>query len=237
MFNSWGIEKVSATAALTLYNVLYNVARLAAPAAGFLILLALSHFSPVHATVALVCGLLALLLAGCLAIVMRWEAAARFAGRTAGSVAHRFRPSKVDVPEWEEAAVAYRRSLGHEMHGRAVPAFCAQATILAVEVLLFVVCVRATGTSPAAAVTVEVIAAFLVAYPLTALPLYGLGILEAAVLILLGDQIPVSEFTTGMVVWRVATFLLPTAAGALALWHWRRSTHHQQPRTPNPHHA
>jgi uncharacterized membrane protein YbhN (UPF0104 family) len=71
---------------------------------------------------------------------------------------------------------------------------------------------------------VWILGAFLIAYPLTALPLAGLGVLDAALVVVFVDVAGVSlepEIVAGFIVWRVITIGGPLLLGLLALWRWR----------------
>lgn len=60
--------------------------------------------------------------------------------------------------------------------------------------------------------------------PLTALPLAGLGVLDAALVVVFVDVAGVSlepEIVAGFIVWRVITIGGPLLLGLLALWRWR----------------
>lgn len=70
------------------------------------------------------------------------------------------------------------------------------------------------------------LAAFLLAYPLTLLPLFGFGVLDAA---LLGAWVTIAgpalepAIVAGLVVWRVVGILGPLTLGLATLIWWRRS--------------
>jgi uncharacterized membrane protein YbhN (UPF0104 family) len=68
-----------------------------------------------------------------------------------------------------------------------------------------------------------VIAAVFSLYPLTIFPFAGLGVLDAALIVLLNAEgvVDPPDMIAAMVVWRSATLLLPLAPGAIALVAWR----------------
>ena len=93
--------------------------------------------------------------------------------------------------------------------------------------LVLLLALRFVGVDSTALTAVAIIGAFLLAYPLTLMPLAGLGILDAALLAgwteIAGLEWE-AEIVAGLVVWRVITILGPLALGGLTLFIWRR--HH-----------
>src|SRR6478735_5594882 len=91
--------------------------------------------------------------------------------------------------------------------------------------LLLVLSLRFTGVPALVAPTVTIVVALLVSYPLTALPFGGVGVLDAAVIAILGlEQGPFeTKAVAGLVVFRVCWMLVPLALGAVAVTRWRRA--------------
>jgi hypothetical protein len=71
----------------------------------------------------------------------------------------------------------------------------------------------------------EIVSAFLLAYPLTILPLFGLGALDAIMIAswvdIAGPELE-STLLAGTIVWRTVTLGGTLALGAIATWMWRR---------------
>jgi uncharacterized membrane protein YbhN (UPF0104 family) len=99
-----------------------------------------------------------------------------------------------------------------------------QVGLVLSEALLLVLSLRFTGVPASAAPTVTIVVALLVSYPLTALPFGGVGVLDAAVIAILGlEQGPFeAAAVAGLVVFRVCWMLVPLALGAATVTWWRR---------------
>jgi uncharacterized membrane protein YbhN (UPF0104 family) len=83
---------------------------------------------------------------------------------------------------------------------------------------------RFVGLSSSVLSLAAIVAAFLCVYPLTALPLAGMGFLDASLISLLGlDEANEQKAIAAMVIWRVATFFATLAVGTIVLLLWRRS--------------
>lgn len=93
------------------------------------------------------------------------------------------------------------------------------------DALVLLVALRASGVPASALSVVDVLGPFLLAYPLTLLPLFGLGVLDA---VLLGAWVTVAgvahepAVVAALVVWRVVTILGTLALGLPVLAWWRR---------------
>ena len=80
---------------------------------------------------------------------------------------------------------------------------------------------------------------FLVVYPLTALPLAGLGVLDATLVVAYTEVAGVAAepaIVAALVLWRVVTILGALALGGISLgwWRWRVSRGPLQPNGPLP---
>lgn len=74
---------------------------------------------------------------------------------------------------------------------------------------------------------VEILAAFLVVFPLTLFPLQGLGILDAtivAALTTVGGVVLEAGLVAAMVTYRVVALGTPAALGALSILGWRHTS-------------
>lgn len=227
MFRSWKIPIGSGMAGFTLNMVIYYVLRFAAPVVGFLTLFVASRFDDQYAVVALISGTLALLIAGAIVAIVGSKKIAATIGRVAGRTLRKFKPDKVDPEQWAARVVDFRGTIQTALKAGWSKAAVALVTMLAVEGILMLISMRAMGVPASAIAGIEIVAAFLVAYPLTALPFSGLGVLDLAVLTMLGRlgaEAYESQAVAGLVVWRMATLVLPLLLGVLALLGWRRSS-------------
>jgi uncharacterized membrane protein YbhN (UPF0104 family) len=227
MFRSWNIPLESGMAGFTLNMVIYYVLRFAAPVVGFLTLFVASRFDDEYAVVALISGAVALLIAGAIVSVVRSKRLAAIIGRSSGRVLKKFKPDKVDPEQWASRVVEFRGTIQVALKAGWSKAALALVTMLAVEGVLLLISMRAMGVPASAIAGIEIVAAFLIAYPLTALPFSGLGILDLAILKMLGGlgaEAYESQAVAALVVWRMATLVLPLLLGVLALLGWRRKS-------------
>jgi hypothetical protein len=225
MFRGWGIEPSRGVTGLVLQSLLFYVARLWAPVVGFLLLLvAVESADPVYGWAALTSGLLALGLIVGLWFASRSERSARALAGLGARIVRRLRPSTSDVADWPDRAAAFQSEAGGLLRRRAPVIGLDYAVLLMVEALLLLLALRFVGVDSSTAGAVLIVAAFLCVYPLTGLPLLGLGVLDAALIALIasGSGADPDELVAGVIVWRVAFQLVPLALGALTLTQWRR---------------
>ena len=110
--------------------------------------------------------------------------------------------------------------------GLAVSMLALVAMVIADSVILLMA-LRFVGVGPEQLSTVDVIGGFLIAYPLTLMPLAGLGVLDAALLAAYTEIAGLAweaEIVAALMVWRTITIGGPLALGALTLAWWRRTS-------------
>jgi putative heme transporter len=103
--------------------------------------------------------------------------------------------------------------------------------LLTAEGMLLVVSLRFVGVSVP---ILAVLAILFVSYPLTALPLSGLGVLDAAISVVLVDDegADPTAVVAGLVIWRVALLVVPLLLSGLCLLLWRLSGGGAEPPWP-----
>ncbi|HEY5153537.1 MAG TPA: lysylphosphatidylglycerol synthase domain-containing protein, partial [Acidimicrobiales bacterium] len=224
MFRDWGVDVGRGLAGLILNSLFYNVTRFAAPVLGFLLAWAWIGFDPALAWPALTGGLVAVGIAVVLALSMRSSAAAGAAGRLAGRLLRRFRPAGPGPEEMEGRLSEFYSNVSDRLRWTWPAAGLSMVGLLLVEATILVVSLRFVGVSPALAAAVLIAASLLALYPLTALPFFGLGVLDASVIAFIAHRgaAEASELVAGLIVWRVSVQLVPMALGAVALGWWRR---------------
>jgi uncharacterized membrane protein YbhN (UPF0104 family) len=95
--------------------------------------------------------------------------------------------------------------------------------------VIVVVSLRLVGVEGSLLPLVIVLGSFFVAYPLTALPLAGFGVLDAALVVAYTETAgPAAEpeIVAALVVWRVTTLIGALLLGGLTFgwWRWRTRT-------------
>lgn len=84
---------------------------------------------------------------------------------------------------------------------------------------------RFMGISGAELAFGEILAGYLCAHPMTALPFAGIGVLDAALIALFVERGTSGEATVlaALVVWRLATVVLPLLLGTVTYAQWRHA--------------
>lgn len=221
MFRSWGIESSRGLAGAVMNTVAFYVTRFAVPVLGCALIL-VDRFDVGYACVAAVSGLLALAILGVLLAVMANEDVAARAGSLAGHVVHRVR-SSVDPVVWAASTVRFRRHVVGKVREGLPRALLVLVVMVLCDAALLTLALRFVGVEAGSVPTVEIIGIFLVAYPLTLLPVSGLGVLDAVILAVLVEQGGLEvepAAVAGLIVWRVVTLLTPLSMGAGAVIFW-----------------
>lgn len=224
MFKSWDLNPVDAMAGVTLNSLTFYVIRFAVPALGLVVLVG-EELAAGRAWLAAGSLLIAALIVVALILVSRGERLAFLLGYTAGRVAARVREG-ADPEHWGEAVLDFRGRMSTRL-ARGLPmSLLALACMVIADGFVLMAALRSVGVPASALPIVWVLGAFLIAYPLTALPLAGLGILDAALIVAYVDvagQALEPEIIAGFVVWRVVTIGGPLLLGLAALlaWRWR----------------
>ena len=233
MFRSWGIDEGKGAVGVSLNTLVYYIVRFAAPVLGFFVLLAFEGYDSTYATVAVVSGLVALAIAISLILVVRADRFAAGIGRLGGRIGHRFRPQQVDPDQWAATMVRFRSHAAERLRLRWAWAVLVLLGLLLVEALFITKTMRFMELPSIELTFAEILAGFLCAFPLTALPFAGIGVLDAALLTLYTERGATDEPTViaALLVWRLATVLLPLALGLGTLLIWRHANPSEAKRT------
>ncbi|MEV6284007.1 lysylphosphatidylglycerol synthase domain-containing protein [Kribbella sp. NPDC051770] len=226
MLRSWGIDTTDAASGLTLATTLFYVVRLAAPAFGFVIFWAALELYPPFAWSGLLFGAGALVLLVGLLYALRAERTAATIGRLLGRVFRRVRPSSQGPEVWKERLVSFQSHSAGRMSERGWLAVLSQVLLVAVEAGVLVLCLAFVGVQLDGRTVLVMVCSFMVAYPLTGLPLMGAGVLDATYAAFVADHtaLDATDLVAGLLVWRVAVQVVPVVVGLLTVMWWRRST-------------
>lgn len=223
MFRSWGIDPVTGMTGVTLNMLTFYSVRFLTPVLG----LALVVFHGVETRQWVMTGLSALIAVAILlvlgALVAGDQLAAKI-GLWAGRLVRRFRPG-VDPDAWAATLVDIRtRSAGQLRAGLGKSMAALLGMVLTDAAMLFLT-LRFSGVGADALPALDIFSAFLLAYPLTLLPFFGFGVLDAA---LLGTWVVIAGteyepgIVAGLVIWRALTLLGPLLLGSVSFLLWRR---------------
>lgn len=229
MFKEWGIELTSGFAGVTLNTLLFYVIRFGAPILGVAILILGSELQNGMVLSSLISGLVAILILVSLVAVVRAKRFAIAVGRLCGRVAHRFRPDDVDADVWASKIVEFRVLAGDRLERNWPRASTALLAMVLTDGCILIYCSRAVSIPSSVIGGFLVIGAFLVAYPLTALPFAGIGILDAVLYELAvsrAGEAYSSNVVAALVIWRVTTLLVPLVVGGISYGLWRRGRGH-----------
>lgn len=225
MFRSWGISAGEGLPGVTLNSLTFYVIRFGVPVAGLLLLLG-EDLAATQTWLAVGSFLIAVTVVAGLVLVSRGEALARRTGLLAGRMATRVR-REIDPEAWADTVADFRDQMSSRLVRGLAPSLTALAAMVVTDGLILLLALRLVGVGAGQLSTVLVLGTFLVAYPLTALPLAGLGVLDAALLVALTEVAgPAAEpeIVAALVVWRVVTLVGTLALGAAALARWKWTT-------------
>ncbi len=223
MFSSWQIPVGRGVAGTLLHKLCFYIVRYGIPIAGLFILLFSGHDLRFAlwdlASIALSGGILAVLL-----MVMHSTQLAEVCGLRAGRLMRRVRGS-VDPDGWSTAWGRFHDDVAELFYHGYVYAFLALFAMLAVDSTMVLASMRFAGVPSSDVSASLIVAAYLIAYPLTLFPFSGIGLIEAAVVAMVvgtGGHGVEAAAIAGMIVWRVFALGGPLIAGLLSLLIWQR---------------
>jgi len=230
-FRTWGIHPVDGMAGATLNMLIFYGARFAAPALGAAIF-CIYAFDTGRILTGVVSLIIAVVIIVALVAVLQSdtvaERLARRAARAAAAVS-----AQVDAQRWVDAVVDFRQRIGKTLNRNLAPALLAMIGGILVDAGIMLAAVRFVGIGADVAPWPVVIGAVLLAYPLTILPMFGLGVMDAVIIASIVEVAGV-EYESALVgaamVWRVITLGGTLALGGLAMAWWRASAR----RNPEP---
>ena len=223
MFRSWGVDPVLGSAGLALTSIVQYVGRFTAPVVGLVVFVLWYGWEAIYVWSAVGGAVIAAVLMALLLAVSRGERRAFAIGRRCGLIVRRVSRIQVDADSWGARAAQLQQATRSGLAERLTAAIAGIAALYVVDLMILVLAFRFVGLSSSGAAAPAIVAAFLCAYPLSALPLAGLGFLDAAAISLLGpdNELADQQAVAAFIVWRVASLLIPLALGAVTLLHWR----------------
>ena len=225
-FRTWGIHPVDGMAGATLNMLIFYGARFAAPALGAAIFSLYAFDSGKLLTGLVSLGIAVVIVAVLVAVLQsdtQWPSplarrAAR-AARTMKAICRR----QVSV----DAVVDFRQRIGKTLNRNLAPALLFMVLGIVVDAVILLAAVRFVGIDESVAPWPVVVGTVLLAYPLTILPMFGLGVMDAVIVAGITEVAGVeyeSAIVGAAMVWRVITLGGTLGLGALAMAWWRAST-------------
>ena len=224
-FRTWGIHPVDGMAGATLNMLIFYGARFAAPALGVAIF-SLYAFDSGKLVTGLVSLAIAIVIVAVLVAVLQSDAVAERLARRAARAATAMKAT-VDEQVWVDAVTDFRQRIGRTLNRNLAPALLFMLLSIVVDALILLAAVRFVGIGEEVAPWPVVIGAALLAYPLTILPMFGLGFMDAVIIASI-TEVAGDEYESALVgaamVWRVITLGGTLGLGALAMAWWRATT-------------
>jgi len=223
ILRSYGVETTRGAAALVLDTLVFYLARFVAPLIGLVLAAIALPVMPIQVWMAVGGVVAAAALVGALIVISRGERAAGGFGRTAGAVVRRLRPS-IDPDGWSAAMVRFQQQSAAGLFRRISQATPTMIGFIVIDGIVLVACLRFVGIPGEQIGYLAVLAGLLSLYPLTIFPFAGLGVLDAALIVLINAEgvADPADLIAAMVIWRTATLLLPLLPGLAAMTAWRR---------------
>jgi uncharacterized membrane protein YbhN (UPF0104 family) len=224
MFRSWGVDPVDGMAGVTLNMIAFYAVRFLAPALG-LVVLSVHGFETGQVVAALGSALVAAAVLVGLLLVVRGDGLARLVGRTAARVVARFR-STADPQAWGDTVVEFRGRMAGNVRAGLLRSLLALGLMVLADATILVLSLRFVGLGPSVLTVDQILGSFLIAYPLTTLPLAGFGVLDAALIAAFTELCGISyepELVAALAVWRAVTILGPLVLGGVTVLAWRRT--------------
>ena len=227
MFRSWGIAPLDGMPGVTLNSLVFYVIRFSVPILGVVLLL--EHELSAGQTWSAVLSLFAAAaIVAAIVLVARGERFARLVGQMAARVVARFRDD-VDADAWAESVAGFRETMSSRLFRGLAPSLAALTAMVVTDGVIVLISLRLMGVSASLLPLLVVLGSFFVAYPLTTLPLAGLGVLDAALVVAYTETAGVESepaIVAALVVWRVVTLIgtLLLGTGVFGYWHWQTRT-------------
>jgi uncharacterized membrane protein YbhN (UPF0104 family) len=161
-----------------------------------------------------------------LLLVLAQERWAVLLGRLGAQVAQRLR-READPDQWSRTVVDFRSRVAAGLPTRLARSLVALVLMVLADATILTLALRFTGVDADRLPLLLVVGTFCTAYPLTVMPLFGFGVLDATLLAAYTDVAGLEaepSIVAALAIWRGVTLLGPLALGALVTLNWRRRT-------------
>lgn len=225
MFKSWGVSAIDGMPGVTLNTLVFYVIRFSIPVLG-LLLLAGEELSASHTWSAVLSLVIAIAIVGALVLVSRGDRFARLLGRQAARVASQIKDD-VDHQAWEDAVADFRKRMSSRLFKGLPASLTALALMMITDGIIVLTSLRLVGISSSLLPIAFILGTFFIVFPLTMLPLAGLGVLDAALVVSYTEFAGAAaepEIVAALVVWRVVTLLGSLVLGGMTFGWWRWQT-------------
>ncbi|TNU76255.1 hypothetical protein FH969_03985 [Miniimonas arenae] len=222
MFRSWGLDPVRGMTGVTLNSFKFYAVRFLVPGLGLLLLTGY-ELSQRQYVLALASLLVAAAILGMLVAILSSQSLARRAGYWAGRLLRTFRRS-TDPDAIGDRAVELRHQAADSLRRGLAPSLVALVGMTLADATILLLALRSVGVGPDTLPVTEILGMVLLTYPLTTLPLFGFGVIEAILIAawtLTAGVLVEPSLVAATIVWRIVTILGTLAIGAVVLVVWR----------------
>lgn len=221
MFKSWGVDTSAALAGTAMNALSFYFVRFSAPFLGF-VLLVVTRREAGFRWLDLISLLIAAVILAGLLLIARADSWARWVGLNAGRITRSVKHS-VDPETWAESCCRFRHGIASRFNYAFPRSVLVTQAMLLADLLIIYCALRFVGVGAADATFLDVAIAFLFAFPLTAFPMSGMGLVDALILAAIvesGGHSLQEPAIAALVIWRVFTIAGPffMGLGATALW-------------------
>jgi hypothetical protein len=225
MFKSWNISALDGMAGVTLNMVTFYAVRLVMPSIG-LLLLAIVGAETGNIGLAVVFMLAAVAIIAGLLLVLSHERWAVLLGRLAARVARTLR-READPDEWSRTVVDFRARVTAGLPAKLTRSMVALVFMVLADATILTLALRFTDVGADRLPALFIVGTFCTAYPLTVMPLFGFGVLDATLLAAFTEAAGLAaepSIVAALAIWRGVTLLGTLALGAVVTLNWRRHT-------------
>ncbi len=222
MFQSWGIDGVTGMTGVMLDKITSSAVRFMSGALG-LVFVAITGIRGQYSFLAALSLLVGVIMIALLLAIVRGDRPAALIGRVSGRIVKRVR-RRTDPEAWAASLVRIRTESAGALGKGLIPALVARGVMTLVDGVILLMALRFLDVESGALPATKVMTVFLIAYPLTILPLQGTGILDS---VLLGGLVVISgvayepDVVAAILIWRVTLVVGPLLLGTISLGLWR----------------
>ena len=225
MFKSWGISALDGMAGVTLNMLTFYAVRLLMPSIGLALLAIVgAETGNVGLAVLFVIGAVAIIAA--LLLLLAHERWAVLLARLGARIAQRLR-READPDEWSRTVVDFRTRVSAGLPAKLGRSMVALVLMVLADAMVLTLALRFTDVGADRLPLLFVVGTFCTVYPLTVMPLFGFGVLDATLLAAFTEAAGLDaepSIVAALAIWRGVTLLGPLALGALVTLSWRRRT-------------
>ena len=224
MFTSWGIKASPALAGTVMNTVTFFIIRFSAPLVGFVVVIIGGRSVGIR-WLDLISLLIAAAILTAVLLVVRTDQWARLIGLWTARLVRKLRRT-VDPEVWADACSQFRDDIASRFRYAFPRSVVTSLLMLACDITILLLALRFVGVSSGRVSVLEVAIAFLFAFPLTAFPMQGMGIVDMLILASLieaGGDLVQEPALAALIIWRAYTVAGPLLLGIGAIVLWRRT--------------